>query len=173
MQSILSNASKVMWKKYWSIRNWSWYGWYIANFCDFCYLLWLDLGIDLDSGRRLGVAESSRSRPRQPRGISRMTDGTFPHLTWSWHLLSFSTAHRTLGHSADATFFWMLTSDARIILPSSDTWPNRTVFPFASLGARTVIFRSSKSYACPYHLCAFVASFHHFSSRKKFFRRSF
>jgi len=41
MNSILSNASQVMWKKYWSKRNWSWYGLYITNFCYFCYILWL------------------------------------------------------------------------------------------------------------------------------------
>ena len=32
-------------------------------------------------GATLAVAESLRSRPRHPRGISRMADGTFPHLT--------------------------------------------------------------------------------------------
>ena len=45
--------------------------------------LYLGIDFDFDSGRRLGVAESLRSRPRHPRGISRMADGTFPHLTRS------------------------------------------------------------------------------------------
>ena len=35
--------------------------------------------------------------------------------------------------------------------------------PIASFGARIAIFRSSKSYACPYHLCAFVASLHRYT----------
>ena len=39
--SILSNASKVMWKKFGSKRNWSWYGWCIAKCGDFGYILWL------------------------------------------------------------------------------------------------------------------------------------
>ena len=41
IDSILSIASKVMGKKYWSKGTRSWYGWYIANFCDFSYILWL------------------------------------------------------------------------------------------------------------------------------------
>jgi len=42
-----------------------------------------DVGVDFDFdfGQRLGLAESLGSRPRHPRGISRMADGTFPHLT--------------------------------------------------------------------------------------------
>ena len=44
---------------------------------------WCDqpVDFDFDSGRRLEVTESLRSRPRHPRGISRMADGMCPHLT--------------------------------------------------------------------------------------------
>ena len=57
----------------------------------------------------------------------------------------------------------MLTSDARIILPSSDTWLDRTVLPFASLGASTAIFRSSKSCTCVHHLSVFAPSLYRYT----------
>jgi len=57
----------------------------------------------------------------------------------------------------------MLESGARIILPSYDTWLDRTVLPFLSLGARTVIFRSSKSCTCVHHLCVFAPSLHRYT----------
>ena len=41
VDSILSTASKVMWKNFGSKRNWSWYGWCIAKFSDFSLILWL------------------------------------------------------------------------------------------------------------------------------------
>ena len=39
----------------------------------------------------------------------------------------------------------ILTSGARVILPSSATWTNRAVHPFASFGALTALFNSSNS----------------------------
>ena len=41
VESILSTTSKVMWKNFGIIRNWSWYGWCIAKFSDSGLILWL------------------------------------------------------------------------------------------------------------------------------------
>jgi len=40
LDSILTNASNVMWKKFGSKRNWSWHGWCIPKFHDFGVLAW-------------------------------------------------------------------------------------------------------------------------------------
>ena len=40
LDSILTNASKVMWENFESKRNWSWHGWCIAKFHDFGVFAW-------------------------------------------------------------------------------------------------------------------------------------
>ena len=53
LDSILTNALKVMWEKFGSKRNWYWHDWCMAKFHDFCVLAWFcDLVVCVDLKRK-------------------------------------------------------------------------------------------------------------------------